>query len=1406
MGGTRLRPVGEGGHIIEDEGIPLAQQPALNFLGAGVTASNAPGKTNVTIPGGAGSGHVIEDEGVPLPTQPDLNFVGPGVTVTNDIPNTATVVTIPGGGAGVFQLLKTITTVADAAGITTITLDTPVNFSDYTEFELIVSGVGLVNASNIGVIINGDVLSDYAYMGTRMSGSDISLTPIDEGSAPKWELTDGASFLNIGSGFHIRLNLQGGDSLDAANGLYGSATLSYAKVGGIAASSVGNIRKNPVVPITQLVSFGVKMDGTMELAAGAVLSVYGKRKVASGGGGGGHEIEDEGTPLPQRAALNFIGDGVIATDNPGADATDITIAGGGAGTGSLIGEVKTVGLVNNVDIVLDETIPFDGTIAELELVATLSIDGITPDSVQVTINNDVGAVYDTTLVKVNTAGTVTGSHVASATSWGSGETVATGGFMSMLRIVFGVGGNLGGDRPAIEFFETCGGPPPPSTVVYREGRGIHAGSLANITSIQVKTAGGQNFTIGSQFSVFKRVDVAGGGGGGGSGGLTRELVANPDTDMWFYDEFYYPGPATGLDLHYEKSSEIGQSFIAPQDVARGQVQMLTNTTLLNTVRINTCGAGLQTIDATENFRLVFKARKNTSDINQAHLFGAFRNLGSFPGGTFPFATINTPYIFFRADGTGNWFAQSHDGVTLNSTDTGVANDILFHTFEIRSDPTVPSIEYLIDGNIVATFTTDLPVGLMAVTATAQTNSMSQKGFVMDSIFLFNGDDEGGGGGAGGGHVIEDEGTPIAQQADLNFVGAGVTAADIGGKSTITIPGAHIIEDEGTPVAQQATMNFVGAGVTVADAGGKTVVTIPGGAGHVIEDEGTPLTARAALNFIGAGVTVTDNAGTDATDVTIAGGGASAGGLGAWELLSDSDISGGTSFAKLLDSPIAFSAGATQIMIVVTARLSAATNLQVYFNNDQLTNGFNQWGNRKTSAPSSVAVEQFGANQFSPFLTQSASGQIQMVLVLNMRDAGVAENRGHLSFSYQDAIGGDQMFEDLGVVVDSQAADLSTVNITSAAAATITSGSMQIYRLNGAGSAGAGGSQWELLDQNTLTAAVNSVTLSFPSESLQTPEATKYVVIGSCQTVTSEELRWRVNGNSVDGYDSNGINLDQAAYTKVLDAGSDAWATGRTANTPNSIHFELTVSSVSNISGSNNLIGHLIEVMQDSGAGMVHTQSIIRYSNSISDLTSFTIFTESAGNFQIGSTFAVYKVHNTKRGGGQGGNMEVVLDTVVGSSAISHSFNLLRSVVMDGSDVSELLVEIQNLKVSASDSIDIDFNNISASSASKGMTSDGITVAAVSANGALGRMATDGIATTSAVGWFCKVEIPGDLPNGGNDTGAFCKVADKNHTSYVNLDMGSASFGTITSFQIFSNGGIVTIDAGTRIVIYAVTKK
>lgn len=88
---------------------------------------------------------------------------------------------------------------------------------------------------------------------------------------------------------------------------------------------------------------------------------------------------------------------------------------------------------------------------------------------------------------------------------------------------------------------------------------------------------------------------------------------------------------------------------------------------------------------------------------------------------------------------------------------------------------------------------------------------------------------------GSGIDIEDEGTPETMDVTIiNFVGAGVSAADMGGGQVdVTIPGATSgvdIEDEGVvETAGALTINFVGAGVTAADMGGGQVdVTIPGG--------------------------------------------------------------------------------------------------------------------------------------------------------------------------------------------------------------------------------------------------------------------------------------------------------------------------------------------------------------------------------------------------------------------------------------------------------------------------------------------------------------------------------------------------------------------------------------------------
>jgi hypothetical protein len=102
------------------------------------------------------------------------------------------------------------------------------------------------------------------------------------------------------------------------------------------------------------------------------------------------------------------------------------------------------------------------------------------------------------------------------------------------------------------------------------------------------------------------------------------------------------------------------------------------------------------------------------------------------------------------------------------------------------------------------------------------------------------------------------------------VDAGGGGAGGGGGTPITV------QDEGVALTQRAILNFIGAGVTAADDAPnlRTNVTIPGGGGSsyvaydTVQEEGTALTQRRILNFIGNGVTATDDAASLRTNITL----------------------------------------------------------------------------------------------------------------------------------------------------------------------------------------------------------------------------------------------------------------------------------------------------------------------------------------------------------------------------------------------------------------------------------------------------------------------------------------------------------------------------------------------------------
>ncbi len=67
------------------------------------------------------------------------------------------------------------------------------------------------------------------------------------------------------------------------------------------------------------------------------------------GGGSGHTIKDEGSNLTARTGLNFVGAGVVCTDDAGNDETDCTIAGGGSGVAVEEADVGVAAAATTID-------------------------------------------------------------------------------------------------------------------------------------------------------------------------------------------------------------------------------------------------------------------------------------------------------------------------------------------------------------------------------------------------------------------------------------------------------------------------------------------------------------------------------------------------------------------------------------------------------------------------------------------------------------------------------------------------------------------------------------------------------------------------------------------------------------------------------------------------------------------------------------------------------------------------------------------------------------------------------------------------------------------------------------------------------------------------------------------------
>jgi len=222
---------------------------------------------------------------------------------------------------------------------------------------------------------------------------------------------------------------------------------------------------------------------------------------------------------------------------------------------------------------------------------------------------------------------------------------------------------------------------------------------------------------------------------GGGGGLLREDIADPFTDFYFYDEFFYPRPNTEFP-HYEKSVS---SINASNSQIGGMVDYQGTNVAGNIARVNICGAGMQLIDATK--RLIMKCRVGLPNVNvttNGLMVGFFSPQTDGPFGTFPFSNKTSRGLGFLLDGTVNIKTYSDDGITPETTATVVAQDNLMHVYEIDFDPAgTPTITYKIDGATVKSQTTNLPSFNGAWYCNGQTSEAVAKAVRLDSLFIFN---------------------------------------------------------------------------------------------------------------------------------------------------------------------------------------------------------------------------------------------------------------------------------------------------------------------------------------------------------------------------------------------------------------------------------------------------------------------------------------------------------------------------------------------------------------------------------------------------------------------------------------------------------------------------------------------
>jgi hypothetical protein len=147
----------------------------INVNGGGVFVRilglNRYGASATFTTGGGGNGHVIEDEGIALPQQPNLNFIGAGVMAFDDPLNNETVVKIIGGinlitNADLLTLVNTNTVVSGQYYQVTDAIFLTSYFAVQETTPVIVKGISSnsISLEGSGIFLNADYqqVGDYS--------------------------------------------------------------------------------------------------------------------------------------------------------------------------------------------------------------------------------------------------------------------------------------------------------------------------------------------------------------------------------------------------------------------------------------------------------------------------------------------------------------------------------------------------------------------------------------------------------------------------------------------------------------------------------------------------------------------------------------------------------------------------------------------------------------------------------------------------------------------------------------------------------------------------------------------------------------------------------------------------------------------------------------------------------------------------------------------------------------------------------------------------------------------------------------------------------------------------------------------------------------------------------------------